>query len=206
MAGLTGGLNFYEYAVGNPIRYSDPSGYCPWCLVGAGLGAGLNIGTQLAQNGGNWGAIDPQSVGFAALQGFVGGGIGTLSSGLSLGANLAISTISSGVGAAGLTSAQNALRSCRGLPPQGSVVNSALLNAAFGGGGALAGTLVQHGGAALQRAISSSAFNNAPLSSQLLSSYLTSTSFFAPPNIQSWATAGTTLGNVMSNVISNIPQ
>ena len=51
VAGFTGGLNFYEYAVGNPIRYSDPSGYCPWCLVGSALGAGLNIGTQLAQNG-----------------------------------------------------------------------------------------------------------------------------------------------------------
>ncbi len=31
--GLAGGPNPYSYAMGNPTRYMDPTGECPWCAV-----------------------------------------------------------------------------------------------------------------------------------------------------------------------------
>ena len=206
VVGLAGGLNFYEYTAGNPVRFSDPTGYCPWCLIGSAVGAGINIGTQLSANGGNWGAIDPQSVGFAAAQGFLGGGIGSLTGGLSAIANIGVSTVSSGVIAAGLTAAQNGLRSCRGLPAQGSVVNSALLNAGFGGGGTIAGLAVQNIYNAIRIANATSSLSGSSLGTQLLASYLTSTSFFAPSNLGNLPSIGTLSGNLLSNFISNFPQ
>jgi hypothetical protein len=49
-------FNTYSYAEGNPITGSDPSGKCPWCLVGAagvfGFGAGIaNQGFNDYQSG-----------------------------------------------------------------------------------------------------------------------------------------------------------
>ena len=38
--GLAGGLNPYSYVANNPLARSDPKGLCPWCVVGAGVGAG----------------------------------------------------------------------------------------------------------------------------------------------------------------------
>jgi RHS repeat-associated protein len=37
--GLAGGLNLYGYAGGDPVNHADPSGLCPWCAVGAVVGA-----------------------------------------------------------------------------------------------------------------------------------------------------------------------
>lgn len=37
--GLSGGMNLYGFGNGDAINYSDPSGLCPWCVVGAVVGA-----------------------------------------------------------------------------------------------------------------------------------------------------------------------
>jgi hypothetical protein len=29
----------YSYALNNPVKYNDPSGHCPWCLIGGAVGA-----------------------------------------------------------------------------------------------------------------------------------------------------------------------
>ena len=44
--GLGGGANDYLYAGASPLRYTDPSGNCPWCvpiLAGAAIGAAENV-------------------------------------------------------------------------------------------------------------------------------------------------------------------
>jgi RHS repeat-associated protein len=38
--GLAGGLNTYLYAEANPLKYTDPDGLCPMCLVIPGVCAG----------------------------------------------------------------------------------------------------------------------------------------------------------------------
>ena len=46
-------LNRYAYVRNNPVRYTDPSGHCPWCIavgIGALIGAGVTYGTQVAAN------------------------------------------------------------------------------------------------------------------------------------------------------------
>ncbi|CAI4033151.1 hypothetical protein DNFV4_03584 [Nitrospira tepida] len=202
--GLAGGLNLYTYAANSPTRYTDPTGNCPWCLVGAGMGAALNISSQLLMNGGNWATIDIEQVGFAAASGFLGGGLGTITQGLSVGANIVANTLGSGVIGAGMTATQNLLRSCRAQ--QASVLNSALMSAAFGGAGATAGNLIQGGYNTLRNTLAASALNNASQATRLLTSYLTSTAFFAPPNLASLPTVGTLSGNLISNFISNLNQ
>jgi RHS repeat-associated protein len=73
--GLAGGSNLYVYADGNPISENDPTGDCPWC-IGALIGAGIDLATQLAANGGNWHCISWGQVGVSAALGAVGGGLG----------------------------------------------------------------------------------------------------------------------------------
>jgi RHS repeat-associated protein len=47
--GYAGGSNLYAYVDNDPLNATDPDGQCPWC-IGALIGAGIDIGTQLAIN------------------------------------------------------------------------------------------------------------------------------------------------------------
>ncbi len=73
--GLAAGLNPYAYVVNNPLKRADPNGLCPWCVVGAGVGAGyeglrqFHSGT-LALNGNSLGKIAVASVAGALTGGF----------------------------------------------------------------------------------------------------------------------------------------
>jgi RHS repeat-associated protein len=52
-AGTVIDYNRFLYARGNPLRYNDPSGHCPWCItaaIGGVAGAVGNLTIQVAQN------------------------------------------------------------------------------------------------------------------------------------------------------------
>ena len=101
----TDGLNRYGYVNGNPTTATDPSGHCPWCIIGAiagaVVGAAVVYGAQVVsnmQNGGSltdaatWAPTDWGAIGKGALVGAVVGG--------TMGA---AATVIAGAGTAGVT-------------------------------------------------------------------------------------------------------
>jgi hypothetical protein len=79
-----GDTNLYGYVLQDPVNWIDPSGNCPWCIAGAGMGAVFNIAMQLSQNGGDWNNIDYKDVALAAGAGALSGGLGAWTASLSL--------------------------------------------------------------------------------------------------------------------------
>ncbi|MBA3943795.1 MAG: hypothetical protein H0X37_04455 [Herpetosiphonaceae bacterium] len=83
-------LNRYSYTLNNPLRYTDPTGHCPWC-VGAVLGAlgGLAYYAYTHHDNFNiWEALQYAGVGAVIGGGFgwlVGGGAAWIGSLLGLG-------------------------------------------------------------------------------------------------------------------------
>jgi RHS repeat-associated protein len=76
--------NAYGYVDNRPTYWTDPSGACPWCVVGAVAGAVIGGGAEIVKgvrsgDGVNWG-----NVGKAAVVGAVVGGVGVATMGLGL--------------------------------------------------------------------------------------------------------------------------
>jgi RHS repeat-associated protein len=103
--GLAGGINTYAYATNNPVSLADPTGLCPWCAVGAVLGGGLNSVAQLSSGQ----EFDWGSFAASTATGAMGGGLGTITKGLSWGRNIVANSLGSGAIGAGVTTVKNAI-------------------------------------------------------------------------------------------------
>ncbi len=139
----------YAYVNDNPLRYSDPSGHCPWCItigLGALIGAGVTYGVQVAanvsQNGLNVQAftdVNWATVGTGAVAGAVGGatfGLGTAVLGTGLAGTVAAGAVSGAVAGQSSIAAENVFSGqeiTEGLGRPGDIARDAVI------GGALAG-------------------------------------------------------------------
>jgi RHS repeat-associated protein len=97
-AGNPQNLNRFSYTLNNPIKYNDPSGHCPWCVVTAAIGAAVGVGLyewNISRSG------QQRDLGQEITVGLVGAGAGAL--------------IGTGVGAGVGTAAFAAIATSAGL-------------------------------------------------------------------------------------------
>lgn len=184
-------MNTYGYVGGNPLRYSDSEGLCPWCAVGAVIGGGVNAYSQYRQNGGfnnfNWGSFVASTA-----TGALGGGLGALTKGLTAASSIVANSIGSAAIGASVTTAQNQLTgSCD------SVSDAAINGALAGGLGAGIGSAVSNTFASLNRAY----YNSLPLSTRLLLGSNAISGFSRPVIVP----GSVTVSNAISNTIANLP-
>jgi len=196
--GLQGGLNTYAYVDASALAYADPRGECPWCLVGAAVGAGLNIWQQLQQNGGNWSQIQVQQVGFAAAAGLLGGAFGTATIGLRFGWNVVANTVASGAIGGGLAVINNTLYECN----QRDVYADTWQSAALGGLGALAGNTFNVGWNAFQAARANASWARMSVQQRNMA---VSNAISGPYYAGTPATVGTIGGNLISTFVGSWP-
>jgi len=75
--GLSGGSNPYSYALGNPLKNTDPHGKFIWILVrGAAAGALTDLGIQLAFGDGSFACVNWGDVAFSGFLGAATAGFG----------------------------------------------------------------------------------------------------------------------------------
>ncbi len=90
----------YCYTLNNPIRYNDPSGHCPWCIViGAVIGGAIGYGAQVYNNYQN-DVANPWTTNISA-EPIIGGAV----AGATIGLGIGVASVLAGGGAATTTAA-----------------------------------------------------------------------------------------------------
>ncbi|MEO7326226.1 MAG: RHS repeat-associated core domain-containing protein [Dokdonella sp.] len=189
-----GDADLYAYVGGDPLRYNDPTGECPLCLplAGALVGGGINLAMQVSTSG--WSGVHWNQVGFSAASGLLGGGLGTLSSGLGLAGGLLVDSVGSAAIGGGLAKLNNELYPCEYKDPvQAAIVNGAL--GGFGSGAARGAAFVWK---SVSSAIRSARWHNLPTEIKLGLPGIT----YAGTAYYSW---GPVLGIWVGTVIGNAP-
>ncbi len=144
----------------------------------------------MAQNGGNWGKLNPKKVILAGAAGILSGGLGTITSGLGVTANIAANVAGSAAIGAGQQVGSNLLNNeCW----SDDVVKSAAQSGFLGGAGAKMGS-------------SYNSWRQAQASNALKRTSNGISGPFYPPANKNWAIGGTATGNLLSNGISNSNQ
>lgn len=62
----------------NPIKYNDPDGRCPQCLVGFAIGFGLDVAAQMLLEGKSLSEVNYTSAAISGVSGAVSGGISSV--------------------------------------------------------------------------------------------------------------------------------
>ncbi len=186
--GLFDGVDTYGYVHGNPLIRIDPTGEFAWVLVGGAIGAGLNIATQLYSGH----EIEWSSVVASAATGALGGGLGTVTKGLSWGKNIIANSIGSGLIGAGVTASKNrATGSCD------DVWKSARYGLYFGGLGAIGGSSISN----VFSRIGKGRYESLPLDVRL---FLGSNAIHGLPKNRV-RTIGSIIGDSFGVVMGNLP-
>jgi RHS repeat-associated protein len=131
--GLMAGNNTYNYVNGNPINYTDPTGQCPWCIVGAAaLGGAIGGGTEYAIEKIQGQNINHTNIAIAATVGMVTGGVGGTTAAMSMGVartlsyNMAAGTLLGGA-------QQMAINYCSGNDMYNGVYENMINGGAYAG-------------------------------------------------------------------------
>ncbi len=131
-------LDLYTYTGNDPLDKTDPSGQCPWCLVGAIAGAGVSAIVQYSTTG----DVDIQQVRIAAAAGFISGGASTvIAAAGALSARIALN-VAAGAAIGGAQSAASKVAATGSAPSVSDVAEGAKAGAIGAGIGAAVGEAV----------------------------------------------------------------
>ena len=133
--------NMYVYVWGDPMNKTDPTGEV--FFVGAAIGAGINLGSQLLDNGGRLECVDVSDVIVAAAFGAVSGGVGAGIKGLatSTGMKIGLGALAGAEIGAVKSIATSAVDTAQGDPADlsaeeiGKAATGGALSGGFGGSG-----------------------------------------------------------------------
>lgn len=198
--GFDGGLNWYNYANGNPVLYVDPSGNIPLPIITGGIGAIVGGGVAYWKSGGDWNATLSGAVGGAVSGALIGTGaglVGQLANGgrfaAAVGTSSGVGAVAGGAGNAVTQTAENMLQQNMGLGESIGNIEPQEVGIAMAIGGTL-GTI--SGGIS----VSSTALRNATQhGQQAVNTHMTNVS----ASLQLQGASGQTLLNVQGRMMAH---
>lgn len=149
-------VNLYAYVRNDPINKTDPTGECPWCVVGALVSGGIQLYVE-AQAAGGIDKISGAGVGrilISAAAGALGGGAATAVTKLMAGTSAAARVTTLAASGAAINTASTAAKSTMvdGVAPSGAELGkSAVIGAVTSGLGGVLGEAMSAGGPAVQQ-------------------------------------------------------
>jgi RHS repeat-associated protein len=205
--GTAGDVNLYAYTDNDPLNQTDPSGRCPWCVIGAVAGASIEAAMEYHNGALGWTWSSAGRIGLAAATGAIGGGAaGAIGASIvgegvaAIATRIGLNTIAGAAVSAANTTGSDLIQSGT-LPSGGELTSSAIGGGTMAFGGAIVGEALQGAGALAARRDIVNSYD--PSENQVLYSELPggmSVDVPPPPTVESnslfklGATAGTAAG------------